>query len=243
MTSDVFELRADWGLRRESVEECAARLARMLDRLSDLHPGFRHLIVDANWNVARPSSLLPRRAAEIVHFLDRVKIYREGRKRRFEDGCHLHASGEWAKDRFVMFTLYAGGHSDVQRQASAINWISVTLNTRDDGADDRITLSALVPSLRDMIAAWQPSRAGAFSTMYRQLGRRQDDRWPYPWGSWALYLAPDSATKVAPPANAVVQHCGEGGRLLLAAEEPFDIRNSGHVAAAEAIHAAVTPWP
>lgn len=243
MPSDIFELRADWGLRRESVEECAARLARMLDRLSDLHPGFRHLIVEPNWNAARPSGLLPRRAEDIVGFLDPVKIYGDGRKRRFEDGCRLDASGEWAKGRSVILGLCAGAHSEVQLDRGPINWISITLNTREDGGDDRVTLSALIPILHAMIAAWQPSRAGAFSTMYRRLWRRESDRWPYPWGSWALYLAPESAAKVQPPANAIVQHCGEGGLLLLATDEPFDTRNATHVAAVEAIHAAVTPWP
>ena len=108
MPSDIFELRADWGLRRESVEECAARLAQMIERLSDIHPGFRNLVVDANWKVARPSGVLPRRAEDVVPFLDRIRIYDEARKRRFEDGCHLHASGEWAKDRWAMLTVYAG---------------------------------------------------------------------------------------------------------------------------------------
>ena len=75
MLSDIFELRADWGLRRESVEECAARLARMLDRLSDLHPGFRHLIVEPNWNAARPSGLLiPPDIRDLNHLVSSLQV-------------------------------------------------------------------------------------------------------------------------------------------------------------------------
>jgi hypothetical protein len=55
------------------------------------------------------------------------------------------------------------------------------------------------------------------------------------------YLAPQYASRIAPPSAAFVERVAGGGMLLLATLERFSMDNPQHLAAADAIQAALEP--
>jgi hypothetical protein len=48
-------------------------------------------------------------------------------------------------------------------------------------------------------------------------------------------LSEPLARKIAPPDDVLVEHAGDGGLLMIAAEEKFDTANPSHMAAARSI--------
>jgi hypothetical protein len=66
--------------------------------------------------------------------------------------------------------------------------------------------------------------------------------------AWVTYLSPRFATIVTPPASAIVDYTPEGGIVMAATKDRFDVTNSAHLAAAREIEAAIAPvnalpWP
>jgi hypothetical protein len=66
--------------------------------------------------------------------------------------------------------------------------------------------------------------------------------------TWVTYLSSRFAPMVTPPASAIVEHTAQGGIILAATEDRFDVANPVHLAAAREIEAAIAPvnalpWP
>ncbi len=66
--------------------------------------------------------------------------------------------------------------------------------------------------------------------------------------AWISYIGPRFAHLVTPPASAIVEREPNGGLLMAATDETFDVSNPAHLAAARDILAAVAPlnalpWP
>lgn len=66
--------------------------------------------------------------------------------------------------------------------------------------------------------------------------------------AWISYLSPRFAPLVTPPASAIVDHTAQGGIVMTATEDRFDVTNPAHLAAAREIEAAIAPvnalpWP
>jgi hypothetical protein len=59
--------------------------------------------------------------------------------------------------------------------------------------------------------------------------------------AWMRYLCPTLAQEAKPPSCAIVECLPNGGLLLFATEQTFDVDNPRHVAAAEEIAAALAP--
>ena len=60
--------------------------------------------------------------------------------------------------------------------------------------------------------------------------------------TWIQYLCPWLASLVTPlPAPVLVEHLPNGGLLMSATAETFDIENPSHMAAARSIAAAIAP--
>jgi hypothetical protein len=55
------------------------------------------------------------------------------------------------------------------------------------------------------------------------------------------YLAPKYATRIIPPPSAIVEPVSNGGLLLLATEDQFDMENPAHLAAVAAVQTALGP--
>jgi Immunity protein 52 len=88
-----------------------------------------------------------------------------------------------------------------------------------------------------MVEAWDPVRCAA----YPDALRGPVPRGKYFRESWILYLCPWLAALVIPPASAIVERLPNGGPLMSAATQPFDVENAAHMAVARAMAAANAP--
>jgi hypothetical protein len=66
--------------------------------------------------------------------------------------------------------------------------------------------------------------------------------------AWITYLSPRFAPLVTPPRSATVEYSTQGGIVMTATEERFDVTNPAHLTAAREIEAALAPvnalpWP
>ncbi|HEY1361001.1 MAG TPA: Imm52 family immunity protein [Xanthobacteraceae bacterium] len=105
---------------------------------------------------------------------------------------------------------------------------------------DLMTITALKPALLSIVAAWEPDRGNVVCWSYWQ--RLFGDRHYPPFRSgWMTYLAPQYASRITPPPEAIAERVAGGGLLLLATEERFSMDNPEHLAVADAIQVALAP--
>ena len=240
MRSDLFHVHAEWGPRQENAEACAQRLARMLIDVSEVHRGFRQMVVDPNWRYSRPSGVLSSRAVEIMPFFSPVRIYDWDRKRIVVDGYRLNASAALGNTRSITMAIFAGAPEDDQGGRSTPNCVSVSFNILDNGNDDdAIALAAVKPVLLALVSAWEPYRASAESTRYGERSRTAESTAPFVRGTWAFYSAPGAA-ETSLTCLGVARRLPDGGLLWRATDEAFDLDNRVHLCAAAAMHAALS---
>ncbi|MGB6176613.1 MAG: Imm52 family immunity protein, partial [Methylocella sp.] len=101
-----------------------------------------------------------------------------------------------------------------------------------------ITYNIFKPALLAMADVWDPVCCAAYSDALI-------DAVPggiYFHEAWIKYLCPWVASLVTPPPAPVsVEHLPNGGLLMSATTETFDVENPAHMAAARAIAAAIAP--
>jgi hypothetical protein len=240
MRSDLFHIHAEWGPRRDSAEACARRLSRVLNDVSDVHPGFAQMIVNPDWGRSRPAALLPRRAAEIAPFFSPVRNYDEASKRIVVDSYRLQASAHLADSRFLVMTIVAGKHGTDDRHRLWGNQVSISLKVTEAGnADDATALAAVKPILLALVSAWEPHRASADSTRYGQLPPATGSTAPFVRGTWAAYFAP-GAGEFSLKSLGLTRRLPDGGQLWCATDQAFDLDNPDHLGAASAMDAALS---
>jgi hypothetical protein len=94
-----------------------------------------------------------------------------------------------------------------------------------------------------IVDAWEPVRAAAYSSALNKINGTSHFR-----DSWIQYLCPWLARLITPPSSAQVEHLPDGGLVMSATTETFDVANPAHLAAARDIGAAMAPlnalpWP
>ena len=105
---------------------------------------------------------------------------------------------------------------------------------------DLINVTALKPAMLSIVRAWEPDYGSLVCWDYwrRLFG---EGRYPLFRSGWITYLAPQYASRVTPPAAAIVERLAGGGMLLLATEERFSMDTPAHLAAADQVQAALAP--
>ncbi|MGH6869795.1 MAG: Imm52 family immunity protein, partial [Methylocella sp.] len=100
------------------------------------------------------------------------------------------------------------------------------------------TYEIFKPALLAMVESWDPVCAKSYpDALYA----------PVPGGiyfhqTWIQYLCPWLASLVTPPpAPVIVERLANGGLLMSATTQTFDVENPAHMAAAREIAAAITP--
>ena len=109
-----------------------------------------------------------------------------------------------------------------------------------DIVSHRVIRSALLA----IVDAWNPVRARASSRPLIQL-YRGDSLFP---PVWIQYLCPWLAEKITPPSTVLSEHLPNGGLLMSATKETFEVDNPAHLKAAQDMAAAMVPldllpWP
>lgn len=241
MNAEGYKLEARWGPRAETAEACAARLARMLTGLAAVHPIFAHWNKKAYTRAGanKPFCAMPPRVEELTRLFEKGKNYKdEPREPMLDLGYRVYAWNGLDDDRATSFTVKAGAYTT---STAFPNRVSLGMPSPQIGNEDLQSAALLKQVLLTVIAAWAPVWGGVqlWSCMKRWIdaaGQLQ-----HPWAGWMTYLSAPLAPRVAPPPGAIHEPVPGGGLLVLATEESFAMDNPAHLAALDAIQAALKP--
>jgi hypothetical protein len=237
-SSKAFYIRAVWEGRPESPEEIAARCLRTFDSLTEIDPLF------ALWTcgVTEPIDLETVRD----HYVEEVQagVSRDD-WREPEPECGYWCGGytrDLPESRTFILQCRAGATIKVAFPNDVMLRTSSFEGARPD--PDVVTYRIFRAAMLAIVDAWEPVKAGAYSHPLIQL-EEGNTRFPRPW---IQYLCPWLARQIAPPKSALVEHLPDGGLLMSATTDTFDVDNPKHLSVAGDIAAAMAPldrlpWP
>lgn len=240
MTSEVYRLHVCWSPRPEGTQSCALRLARMLEGLVKVHWAFAHWNKQAYSRAAANQSAwaMPPDVEELTRVFEKGRQYKDAPRELWpEMGYSVSAWNGRDRPYGVSLSLSPGAFT-LNRPLP--NTVDLSFNQAGPGNADLISVAALKPAMLALVAAWEPDCGNLVCWDYwrRLFG---DRRYPMFRSGWMTYLAPRYASRVTPPAAAIVERVAGGGMLLLATEERFSMDNPVHLAAADAIQTALAP--
>jgi hypothetical protein len=105
-----------------------------------------------------------------------------------------------------------------------------------------VTPSVLKSSLLGIVGAWQPEWVVLEDQDYwDHIENKQTGNLPKIRSGWMTYLSAPYARRIIPPAEVKCEFVRGGGLLMSATEELFSADIAAHVAAADAVQAALRP--
>jgi hypothetical protein len=234
-----FFLNANWEARAETPDELAARFLRMIDSLKETDPVFSLWTCGAR----RPEKLeevRDRYAAEIAAGVARDEWTN---KPCPEEGYSFGAfTRNTPKPRSFTVTCRAGS----QVKDVFVNRLIISTNAEircrpdTDIVSYRIFRSALLA----IVDAWDPVHARATSHPLNETygGGMYFGR------AWMKYISPWLAEMITPPPTVLAERLPNGGLLMSATTETFDVDNPEHMKAAQDMEKAIAPlnrlpWP
>ena len=235
--ADTIE--ANWRGRREDSASTAARLAAALSQLETISPSFRgwHRQGMRNRSAVPLLITMPPQITELRNWVDENRTYdkRDGRKTHV--GYMLSANVCETLDFSARFTLLDNFDDEYM-------WlIKKFVLTMDVPKVNPERLCRIVrPGLLALVMAWDPEWAAVAPSNYDSGQSVENATFlNYP-GGWMVYLDRERAERIAEPRDVVVERLQNGGILLTATEELFDVRaNAAHRAAANRIQDALAP--
>ncbi|HVJ52169.1 MAG TPA: Imm52 family immunity protein [Aliidongia sp.] len=124
----------------------------------------------------------------------------------------------------------------------------VSLHTADPYNEftdsDIVTYDIFRGAMLAIARAWDVSWCAAYPTELRTLSASHAKF----HAAWMTYVAPRFEPLIQPPASLESERLTDGGLLMVATRDRFDVANPAHLAAAEEIEAALAPlnalsWP
>jgi hypothetical protein len=89
-----------------------------------------------------------------------------------------------------------------------------------------------------IVSCWEVDYAVVYS---HDLAKLWTEGHPFCDLSWMVYLSAPLARRITIPADVVVERVADGGPIMIAAEETFDVANPKHLAGAHSILNALAP--
>jgi hypothetical protein len=220
-----YFITAYWGPRAETPAELAKRFFRMIDSLMQIDPVFSH------WVYSRSTELETLRG----NFAESIakNIQRDDFGDVIPDGgywFHARTEGQPRDRRFSVFCHVGMNLSGLTR-----NTVILSGSALVESAPETHSYPIIHSALLAIVEAWAPDTIEANCSWL--VDRTKADFSFRP--AWMRYLCPELARRAMPPPSALVEHLPNGGLLLLATKETFDVDNPRHVAAAEEIAAAL----
>jgi hypothetical protein len=240
VTGEVNYIKAYWRPRADSAHDCAVRLGRMLEGFAKTHRAFSYWNRKAHSRAAanRPAWAMPPDIHELTQVFEKGRVHKDSPRIPWP-GMGFHVSAWNGRDPpyGASLSVRVGADTDLR---SIPNTVDLRFNRAGPDNGDLINADTLRPALLSVAIAWEPDYAVAVPWTYwpRSFG---DDGYPMLRSGWMTYLAPRYASRVVPPPAAIVEPVPNGGMLLLATEEQFDMENPAHLAAADAIQAVLSP--
>jgi hypothetical protein len=240
MSSEAYKLYAGWRGRSESTHSCGVRLARTPQAFAEMHSGFSHWNKQADSRSAadQPAWVMPPKIDQLTEVFERGRACKDAPRELWPElGYSISAWNGQDPPRGASPGVRAGGYST---HIPFPNSVDLELNPASPGNADFACAAVLKQALLSIVAAWEPDYGSVICWDYwqRLFGERH---YPPFRSGWMTYLAPPYASLMTPPPAAVVEPVPGGGLLLLATEERFSMDDPAHLAAADAIQAALDP--
>ena len=216
-----FNLSALWGPRRETPAALAQRWLATVHQLRRLDPALAEWYYGVNGRGV-PAPLEPA-AVEAVIAAGKT-----------DTGYRLNAKSDIAGRGPRVF--------EFRMKGSDIDYNVVVFGTElfSDPDPALLRYDLFKPALLAIAEAFAVQRAYVYSDALMKL-------WPPPGSpsgfpiAWISYVGPRAAPLVTPPPTALVERRPDGGLLMAATVETFDVGNPAHMAAARDIERAVAP--
>jgi len=240
MTGEVNHIEAYWLPRAESAHDCAVRLGWMLEGLEKAHPAFSRWNKKAYSRAAanKAAWAMPPDAYELTEVFEKGQVHKDVPRIPWP-GMGFHVSAWNGRDSPYSASLRidAGAYADLR---SLPNTVDISLKRAGPDNADLISTAVLKPALLSVATAWEPDYAVVVPWTYwpQVFG---DRGYPRLRSGWMTYLAPRYAERLVPSPATIVESAPNGGVLLLATEEQFDMENPAHLAAANAVQTALGP--
>ena len=236
--SKEYYIQASWEGRAETPDELAVRFVRMMDAFKGIDPVF------SLWTCGAKR----RKKFEMV---------RDRYAKEIEAGIELD---DWGEPTPVCGYWFGAITRDTPRNRSfsvlcnggaTLKWpfpnhVKFSTSSLADPQPDAdvVAYPIFYSALRAIVDAWDPVRAGAYSQQLIQLNESAS-RFP---PAWIQYLCPWLAKKITPPSTVLSERLPNGGLLMTATKETFDVDNPAHLKAAQDMAAAMAslnalPWP
>lgn len=253
--ADAFQIKVYWENRQESVRQCGARLATMLEGFAQTNAAL------ARWNnqAMTPSKAntsfctMPPRVDELA------TIFEEHRARKDfppgepwpEQGYFISAWNGHNDSHGLSFMIHAGGYAS---HLPCPNWVELHLPRLDGENADLINPVAVRAILKRLIVAWQPRWGGVISLTYRRLRmppqpqmareelmRRRPIQPPTLFRNpgWIVYLSSPYARLFTTPPSASIEDLPDGGILASTADQIFSSENQRDLVAADELGTAL----
>ncbi|MGH6793755.1 MAG: Imm52 family immunity protein [Methylocella sp.] len=225
-----FTICAYWERRAETPDALAARFVRTIDRLQEIDPVFA-LWICGRKRPKKFETVRDRYAEEVAAGLTKdhrgepelINGYRFGAVTR-----------EQARDRTFFLSIHAGSTYPMPF-ANDITFLTGYNSIPDPAV---ITYEIFKPALLAIVEAWDPVCCTSYPLAILNLV----EKGLYFHETWLQFLCPWLASLVtAPPAPVIVEHLPDGGLLMSATTQTFDVENPAHMAAAREIAAAIAP--
>ncbi len=236
--SKGYYVSGNWEGRAETPDELAARFLRMIDPFEEIDPVF------SLWTSGR------KRPRKFETIRDRYAEEIAAGVTTDDWGESVPSDGYWfsARTRDTpnnrSFAVRCKAGSVLKY--SFTNHVTLTTSSLADPRPDADVVSYRVfrAALLAIVDAWEPVRAGAYSQQLIQL-YASDSFFP---AAWIQYLCPWLAEKITPPSTVLSEYLPNGGLLMSATTETFDVDNLAHLKAAQDMAAAMAPldllpWP
>ncbi len=234
---DYF-ITANWEARAETPDEIAARFLRMINSLKEIDPVF------SLWTCGRKR---PEKLEEVRdRFAEEIaaKVVRDDWKKPVPQlGYSFGAfTRDTPKDRSFTVSCWAGSFvKDIFGNRATLSTNAVIGSPPDPHV---VRYQVFRPALLAIVEAWDPVIVGAKSHPLVGLKEYRS----YFSLAWIRYLCPWLAQKITPPSTVLSEHLPNGGLLMSATTETFDVNNPKHLAAARDMAAATNPleslpWP
>jgi hypothetical protein len=239
-----YVIQSYWGPRREAPAQLGSRFWRMLQSLGGVNPAF------SSWKFIgtdrfRPLPLGP--GNELTRLIaDGVATADDGDPTPVY-GYHFGASARADPKAVITLLVHAGSYPPSPPYfANTAGLQTQPLNEHNAAL---VTMPIFKAALIAIAEAWDATWCGAYPSDIIPLwpdriavGRPMFNM------AWITYLSPRFAPMVTPPRSAIVEYTPQGGIIMTATEQQFDVNNPAHIAAAREIEAALAPinalpWP
>jgi hypothetical protein len=236
-----FSLISCWERRAETPEAIAARFEVMINGLQKIDPLF------AGWNVFK-KKLIP-----LETIRDRLAQELDQGPDRGEHGNPVapgYGLPLFSKDQIKSRSFYLEFQAGSTYPRTFANLVNLGTYfgaiDRDQNPDPSSTSYAIFkPALLAMVDAWDPLFSIALPNALRAY--IDFEVATYFHATWVQYLCPWLAALITPPKSAITQRLANGGLVMSATTEIFDVENKTHMTIAEEIETAMAalnliPW-